>query len=606
MGPRSGRAGPHLLRTVSALLLAHQPAASFAAPLGRPAPAAAHQAWCARARAAGAPAPAAAAATAAATALAFAAPVEHGAWLHARRAPATAARPAAGPLLAAPGAARARAALFARPACAMQAGAGWLGLAGGAHAGRGQPHGAPRGAGAGGTGGWPRVLPTPEPVAVPRRSGRGGASPTALHLSSPGRRSFSDRGGRGGRRGRGGWRSELSPSERRVLQKQRRDGSISEDDRAKLSRAERMERVEQDRPAGRGSTRGVSPGPRAQPERVERDRPAGRGGTRGVSPGPRAQPQSGPGRGGDGAGAPREAKPVPEWVAEKMGGRRGGAGQAPGAELSPRRQRRIEWNARRLENDQSGAWRDGQGMQRRGGLEPGERGWGQDDDASDSYYGWDRERPAPPSARGRAPYARAGSSRGSVWGRDRGEEGRDTRTRAAQDADDDDGWEPETVTARGTLARLAPVAGFAAVASAEPAPQSKSLRERFFPDAQAQEGAAPPVSAGAPESAAAGAGGGSVDAAGSELETFAGYRWDDKVLEGLQAAGITAPSPIQAAGIPVMISGANAILHSPTGSGKTLSFLLPLVARLRYALVVGLFRRSLSLSEVCSSGRSLS
>jgi hypothetical protein len=551
MAPRTGGA-PQLLRAVSALLLAHQPAASLAAPLARPAPAAVRH-LCARSSAAAA----------------FVAPVEHGARLLARRPTATIAQPARAALLAAPLAGALR-------ACPP----GWSGASPLLRAGRGE-------------------------------------SATALHssssgASSSGRRAFSGgssegRGGRGGGRGRDAWRSELSPSERRVLQKQRRDGSISEADMAKLSRAERMERADRDSPAGRGGARGA------------------RGLSRPAPWAPRAQPRE---QSGDGVGAPppkREIKPAPAWVAEKMGGaqpspervaekmggeRRGGTGRG-GSEPSARRLRRIEWNARRLESDQGGAWRDGQGMKGLRGPGAGEHGGGSDGGASDSYYGWDRERnaaprdrataggdneveddrvvrakaliqrveSAPPSARPRAP-----SAGGSVWGRGRSEEYARTKALAAEDADDDDMWERETEKVRGTLARLAPVAGFRATSAAEAAPTRQSLRERFFPGSQALGGPTPPGSSAAPADTAAEAGTAgcaSADAMQSVLENFAGYRWDDRVLGGLQAAGITSPSPIQAAGIPVMISGANTILHSPTGSGKTLSFLLPLIARMR-------------------------
>jgi hypothetical protein len=119
----------------------------------------------------------------------------------------------------------------------------------------------------------------------------GASSSVALNSSPSGRRSFSggpSRGGaRGGARGGGrggGWREELSPSERRVMQKQRRDGTISSDDLAKLTRAERSDRSERgalDRGGGRGALRGESGG-RGTPPKV------------------------------------RESKPVPEWVMEKM------------------------------------------------------------------------------------------------------------------------------------------------------------------------------------------------------------------------------------------------------------------------------------------------
>jgi superfamily II DNA/RNA helicase len=41
--------------------------------------------------------------------------------------------------------------------------------------------------------------------------------------------------------------------------------------------------------------------------------------------------------------------------------------------------------------------------------------------------------------------------------------------------------------------------------------------------------------------------------------------------------GIHAPTPVQIAGIPAILSGRNVALHAPTGSGKTLAFLLPVL-----------------------------
>ena len=48
----------------------------------------------------------------------------------------------------------------------------------------------------------------------------------------------------------------------------------------------------------------------------------------------------------------------------------------------------------------------------------------------------------------------------------------------------------------------------------------------------------------------------------------------------LDAAGITSPTPIQAATLPDSLAGRDVLGRGRTGSGKTYAFLLPLVARL--------------------------
>ncbi|HEY9721683.1 MAG TPA: DEAD/DEAH box helicase [Oscillatoriaceae cyanobacterium] len=51
-------------------------------------------------------------------------------------------------------------------------------------------------------------------------------------------------------------------------------------------------------------------------------------------------------------------------------------------------------------------------------------------------------------------------------------------------------------------------------------------------------------------------------------------------VERLEAQGITEPSPVQAAALPPQLSGRDALVEAPTGTGKTLAYLLPLLARL--------------------------
>lgn len=52
------------------------------------------------------------------------------------------------------------------------------------------------------------------------------------------------------------------------------------------------------------------------------------------------------------------------------------------------------------------------------------------------------------------------------------------------------------------------------------------------------------------------------------------------LLEKLRPLGITDPTEIQASAIPLVLAGQDVILHSQTGTGKTLAYLLPLLMRI--------------------------
>jgi superfamily II DNA/RNA helicase len=54
----------------------------------------------------------------------------------------------------------------------------------------------------------------------------------------------------------------------------------------------------------------------------------------------------------------------------------------------------------------------------------------------------------------------------------------------------------------------------------------------------------------------------------------------DDLAAHLEANGITAPTPIQTATLPDMLAGRDVLAAAPTGSGKTVAFAAPLVARL--------------------------
>jgi superfamily II DNA/RNA helicase len=66
-----------------------------------------------------------------------------------------------------------------------------------------------------------------------------------------------------------------------------------------------------------------------------------------------------------------------------------------------------------------------------------------------------------------------------------------------------------------------------------------------------------------------------------------------KVLEAVTAAGYTTPTPIQAAAIPVAVTGRDVLGIAQTGTGKTASFVLPMLTRLEQGRARARMPRSL-------------
>ena len=62
--------------------------------------------------------------------------------------------------------------------------------------------------------------------------------------------------------------------------------------------------------------------------------------------------------------------------------------------------------------------------------------------------------------------------------------------------------------------------------------------------------------------------------------TFADLALSEPVLQALAAVGYEAPSPIQAATIPVLLAGHDMLGQAQTGTGKTAAFALPVLSRL--------------------------
>ncbi|WP_018750071.1 DEAD/DEAH box helicase [Paenibacillus sanguinis] len=65
------------------------------------------------------------------------------------------------------------------------------------------------------------------------------------------------------------------------------------------------------------------------------------------------------------------------------------------------------------------------------------------------------------------------------------------------------------------------------------------------------------------------------------MTTFENLGLSPAVLGKLQGQGITTPTPVQAASIPVLMSGEDVIVQAQTGTGKTLAFLLPILEKIR-------------------------
>ena len=55
---------------------------------------------------------------------------------------------------------------------------------------------------------------------------------------------------------------------------------------------------------------------------------------------------------------------------------------------------------------------------------------------------------------------------------------------------------------------------------------------------------------------------------------------DPKILQAVQEAGYTEPTPIQSAAIPPIVAGHDLIGIAQTGTGKTAAFTLPMLTRL--------------------------
>ncbi len=78
--------------------------------------------------------------------------------------------------------------------------------------------------------------------------------------------------------------------------------------------------------------------------------------------------------------------------------------------------------------------------------------------------------------------------------------------------------------------------------------------------------------------------------------TFAELGLSSKVLAALEAAGYASPTPIQAQAIPVAATGRDVLGIAQTGTGKTASFVLPMITRLETGRARARMPRSLILA----------
>ncbi|XP_010062071.2 DEAD-box ATP-dependent RNA helicase 39 [Eucalyptus grandis] len=89
------------------------------------------------------------------------------------------------------------------------------------------------------------------------------------------------------------------------------------------------------------------------------------------------------------------------------------------------------------------------------------------------------------------------------------------------------------------------------------------------------------------------------------LSGFGPLGLSGEVVEAAEGMGAFVPSEIQCVGIPAILKGQSVVLSSPSGSGRTLAYLLPLVQMLRRdSALFGTERDSPRALLLCSSGES--
>lgn len=82
---------------------------------------------------------------------------------------------------------------------------------------------------------------------------------------------------------------------------------------------------------------------------------------------------------------------------------------------------------------------------------------------------------------------------------------------------------------------------------------------------------------------------------------FAWSTTSDYVLQEIEKAGFTEPTPIQAQGWPMALKGRDLIGIAETGSGKTIAYLLPAIVHVNAQPILGISAEKLIHSRVYAS-----
>lgn len=69
----------------------------------------------------------------------------------------------------------------------------------------------------------------------------------------------------------------------------------------------------------------------------------------------------------------------------------------------------------------------------------------------------------------------------------------------------------------------------------------------------------------------------------NNIENFSDFKLNKQILNAIEEAGYASPTPIQKKAIPLALAGHDVMGIAQTGTGKTASFVLPLLMKLKYA-----------------------
>jgi superfamily II DNA/RNA helicase len=66
-----------------------------------------------------------------------------------------------------------------------------------------------------------------------------------------------------------------------------------------------------------------------------------------------------------------------------------------------------------------------------------------------------------------------------------------------------------------------------------------------------------------------------------DIHLFRKYKISENLIHGIQELGFRKPTAVQTQVIPCLLENRNVIVTAPTGTGKTLSFLLPILQHIK-------------------------